>query len=417
MIQAILAYQFVLNQGVSGEIEPEFMPLQLVFKNDKFNRNDYSELIDLNDIFAIFYQHTTGIIEGSGSYSNFYTGRLKETPYKIISFFKQETDGSQFIIISIFELDDEIGIFDDLIKGLMINLENTFQELIRAKASKQLGLVEKANNRIVDDIKFGIFQIERLSTLDKLQKSALIFNSEERLIILRTLREYPMSKRRIKQVLEAIKINPNIDLLIEPFLELNLIRRDWIKGERDKKTGKVINQGEYLFLTKDLVLARIPNEAILKKLRESGSKEDVIKYKNYKNNVIRFFSNYDPLKTPIEETKKLASLLLNPDTFDFFILMRNNYYPLDKIPKILSNWANVDLILEEMKSLNVITEVKDDKGKSWVILLTDLKPLIIFPEYILPKIKQAFDHKIITKEIAKKAYDLLEVTYPEQVKF
>ena len=51
------------------------------------------------------------------------------------------------------------------------------------------------------------------------------------------------------------------------------------------------------------------------------------------------------------------------------------------------------------------------------MLLTDIKPLVVFPEYLLPKIKTAYDTNYITHEIAKKAFDLLEVSFPETVEF
>ncbi|MHA1292146.1 MAG: hypothetical protein ACTSQJ_05700 [Promethearchaeota archaeon] len=117
----------------------------------------------------------------------------------------------------------------------------------------------------------------------------------------------------------------------------------------------------------------------------------------------------------------MASLLLNSDIYDFIALMRNNYYPLDKIPKILSDWADTEMILDELTSMNILTEIEDNENKKWLLLLTDITPIIIFPEYLLPKIREAYFskdlEKKITYEIAKKAYDLLEVTFPESVEF
>ena len=417
MIQGILTFEFILNQSETGEIEPEFKPIQLIFSEEGFSEDNYSDLIVENDIFAIFYQHTTGVFNVSGGYSNFYTGRLKETPYQVISYFKQEAGGSQYLAISIFSLDDEIEIFEELNKNMANRLESIFETLEKAKITKQVSLIYNIKKSLGDKLKFTIFQVERLFRLDKLQKAALIFNSEERIKILTTLREYPVSKREIKNILEKITLNTNIDILIEPFLELNIIRRDWIKGIRDAKTGRIKHQGEYLFLTKDILLAQIPNKNLMNHLKESKHKL----YPKYEQKVINFFSNYNPYTQPVEETKKLASFILNPDLYDFFALMRNNYYPLDKIPKILSDWADRELIIGELKSLNILTEIKDENKKSWIFLLTDIKPLIIYPLYLLPKIKEAYKTKKkegkITYEIAKKALDLLEVTYPEKIEF
>jgi len=417
LIQGILTFQFKINQKETGEIEPEFEPIQLEFRDETYNEDNYSKLIAENDIFATFYQHTTGLFGVKYSYSNFYTGRLKETPYQVVSYFKQSADGSQFLAISIFELDDEIEIFEDLIKEMGNRLDKIFDKLTRAKSSKQLSLISNINIRLKNEVKFTIFQVDRLSNLDKLQKVSLIYNSIERVKILEILRDRPISKRELKDILEKFKSTPNVDILLRPFLELNLIRRDWIKGEKDKKTGEIKHQGEYLFLVKDILMARIPNENLLNHFKET--KNELLPV--YKQKVIDFFSNYDPYTQPIEEIRKLASIMLNPDIYDFFVLMRHNHYPLDKIPKIFSEFAVTEILLDDLKDLNIITEIKDDKKRSWILLLTDIKPLIIFPEYLLPKIREAFKNKdtdgAITYEIAKKALTLLEITYPEKVTF
>ena len=415
MIQGILNFQFILNQEESGEIEPEFRPIKLIFHNKKFNESNYTELISTNDIFGIFYQHTTGIFKDKGAFSNFYTGRLKETPYQVVSYYRQETDSSKYITIAFFELDDEVEIFQDLINTMAKRLLLIFKKLININPLKQISLLEKIHSKIESELKFTIFQIDRLSQLDKLQKASLIFHSDERLKILEILRERPIAKKELKGILERMKPNINIDVLLDPFLELNLIRRDWIKGEKDKETGIVKNKGEYLFLTKDILLARLPNENILNRLREN--KKNL--YDIYKDKVADYFLTYDVNKQSVEELKKIAGLLLNPDSYDFLALMRNSYYPLDKLPKIFSDWFDIEVILSILEDLKIVTTLKDKEDQGWVILLTDIKPLIIFPEFLLPKIREFFKsedkEQKISIEIAKKALELLEVTYPEKV--
>jgi len=408
MIQGILAFQFILNPGEGGILEPEFKPIRLAFNNKEFNQNNYSQLIDQTDIFGIFYQHTTGISTAIGEFSNYYMGRLKNTPYKVLSFFRQDHAENQFLTICVFNLDDDVEIFEELVKNLGEKLESLYHELMRRKS---LEIIEE----IESELKFAIFQINRLSELDKLQKIALIFQSEERLKILELLREKPYSKKDIKNILETIKPNPNVDLLIQPFLELNLIRRDWIKGETRKRTVDFQFQGEYLFLTKDIVLGRLPNKEIMERIKET--KPDL--YPLYEEKLSEFFKDYDVMDQPLDEIKELASALLNPDCFDFYTLMMSSYYPLEKLPKIFSDFVDSEFIVNTMENLKVITKVKDKEQKEWVILLTEIKPLVVFPEYLLNKLKDAFltekTEEKITYEIAKKALDLLEVTYNEKV--
>ena len=418
MIQGILTFQFNLNQNeTTGEINPEFSPIQLVFSNKKFNENNFSGLIVENDIFANFYQHTVGIFSMKYGFSNYYTGHLKDTPYQVSSYFKQLADGTQYLTISLFELDDELELFEDLIKDMGKRLDTIYDKLTKASNTRQLDLISNVNIRLKNELKYTIFQIERLSQLDKLQKVSLIYNSDERLKILEFLREKPLAKNEIKTTIENLKPTANVDILLRPFLELNLVRRDWIKGEKDKKTGVIANQGEYVFLIKDIMFARVPNENLLKHFKETDN--DLLPL--FKQKSLDFFNNYDPYEEPIENTKKLASILLNPDVYDFFILMRSNHYPLDKIPKIFSEFAVTEILLDNLKKLNVITEIKDKNKRSWICLLTDVKPLTIFPEYLLPKIREAFKREDeegkITYEIAKKALSLLEVSFPEKVTF
>ncbi|MFX1454356.1 MAG: hypothetical protein ACFFDB_03190 [Promethearchaeota archaeon] len=417
MIQGILTFQFKINQKDSGEIEPEFEPIQFVMRDESLDEEDYSALLSQNDVFAIFYQHTTGLFGVKYSYSNFYTGRLKDTPFQVISYFKQVADGTQYLAISVFELDDEIEIFEDLIKDMGNRLDTIFDKLTRAKNSKQLSLIENITIRLKNEIKFTIFQVDRLSNLDKLQKIALIYNSEERLKILEILREHPISKVELKKILEKMSATINVDIMLQPFLELNLIRRDWIKGEKDKKTGEIKHQGEYLFLIKDVMMTRIPNENLLNHFKETNNEL----YPIYQEKVNEYFANYDPYTQPLSELKRLASLILSPDAYDFFVLMRHNHYPLDKIPKIFSEFAITEVLLDDLKELNIIAEIIDKSDRQWICLLTEIKPLIIFPEYLLPKIRDAYRNQEgdgeITYEIAKKALSLLEITYPERVEF
>jgi hypothetical protein len=417
LIQGILTFQFKINQKETGEINPEFSPLQLVFQNEEFNESNYSGLIVENDIFATFYQHTTGVFGMKYGFSNFFTGRLRETPYQVLSYFKQLTEGTQYLTLSLFELDDEVELFEDLIKDMAKRLDNIFDKLTKAANTKQLDLISNVNIRLMNELKYTIFQVDRLSQLDKLQKVALIYNNDERLKILETLRENPIAKNDMKKIVEKMKPMANIDILIRPFLELNLVRREWIKGEKDKKTGVIKNQGEYLFLVKDILFTRVPNENLLKHFKDTNNELLPL----FKQKTVDFFSTYDPYEESIEETKKLAAILLNPDVYDFFVLMRSNHYPLDKIPKIFSEFAVTEILLDNLKKLNIITEIKDENKRSWICLLTDLKPLTIFPEYLLPKIREAYRNEEgankISYEVAKKALSLLEVSYPETISF
>jgi len=417
MIEAILTFEFVLIQKPTGEVKPDFKSIVFSFENKEFTSENLSELIATSDLFSILYHHTTSIREIAGGFSNFYEGRLKETSYQVSSYFVQAESETQYLTILIFTLDEDLGTYEDIIKNLAKKMDYLFETFETAKKTNQISLMSKINNNIETELKYSIFQIKRLNNLDKIQKSALIFNSYERLEILKSLREFPRPKKEVREILERIKENPNLDVLLEPFLELNLIRRDWIKGKRDKRTGLTQNQGEYLFLTKDIELIRVPNYELLDHLKDS--KHEL--YSKYEAKVVDFFSKYDPKTQTVEEKKKISSILLNPDMYDLFVILRNKYYPRDKIPKIFSEFADSELILEDLIQHQIIVEIKDQKERPWLLLLTDIQPIIFFPEYLLNNIKDAYHSEDVKKkipfEVAKKALDLLEVAFPEKIEF
>lgn len=418
VIRGILTFQFILNQTDSGEIEPEFRPIELVFgEEQEYTENNYQELIKENDIFAVFYNHTTGIQKGKEKLRNFYSGRLKESPFQVISYYRQEEMGTQFLTISIFNLTDEIGIFEELINKMASRLDLLYGPIEKAMNANQISILTNIRSKMRNELKFTLFQVMRLSNLDKIQKAASIFNNDERIEMLKILRKHPISKTELKEILEMLKENINIELLLDPFLELNLIRRDWIEGKRDKKTGKITNQGEYLFLVKDILIARVPNIKLLDHLKEV--RKDL--YDEYERRLESYFLRYDPNTQSIEETQSLAALLLDPDIYDNIALMRSKFYPRDKIPNIFSDFADSLNIIDKLLSMDILTEIRDNKGREWLFLMCDIKPLILFPEYLIPKIREAYRGEekegIITLEIAKKAYDLLETTYDDKIEF
>ncbi len=421
MFQGILIFQFIIRTNDKNEIEPIFQPIEGAFSKKDRSKDNYSDLLDINDLFAIYYNHTTGKFgketAQNATFGNSYIGQLNKTPFQVVSFYRRESDGSQYLIVSFFEIDDEIEIFDKILKNNAERLSIVFKTLTKSKLQGKISTSLEIIQQISEELKFTVFQIERLTNLSKLQKAALIFNSDKRLKVLDLLRDGPISKTDLLNELEKIEKNPNLELILDPFLDLNLIKRDWIKGEREKKSLTVKNQGEFFFLVKDVILARVPNKEIFEKVKES--KKDLIK--TYEEELKKIFSVYDPCAMDVNESKQLAALLLNPDTYDFIQLLKNSFYPLDKIPKILSEWADKQFIMGELKNHKIITEIEDESNKKWILLLTDIKPLVIFPEFLLSNIRNALKVKsksmMINTQIAQKALDLLEVSYSEKSEF
>jgi len=423
MVIAIAVYKFELNPSKDGEIEPEFTILTSQVAEEHSGVN-LRKIVATNDLFGIFFALTAGasVKKKADQMKNFFVGRLKETPYKVIAYYKQEIDQSQYLTVTVFKLDEDAEIYEGLIRMLASKLDEQFLRLAKGNL-KDVNFITSVKQAMDNELKFTIFQIGRLGNLEKIQKVALIYASPERLRTLEILRGGPVSRKALTYELEKIKDNPNVDIILKPFLELNIVRRDWARGVKDPKTGIVRGEGEFIFLIKDVALVRRPPPKIVEQMKKDPKLRPL-----YEERLKSFYDKYDPFSNINEESRFLAKFLLDPDLFDFFALLKEKYFPVEKIPKISSEFANSSAILEEMKKGEVICTLKE-KGTEWFVLLGEITPIIVFPEYIVAKIKDRVAPTVkgdvdetqvdapLTPEVAQRGLELLEATYQEKIQF
>ncbi|MHA1584551.1 MAG: hypothetical protein ACTSWL_04795 [Promethearchaeota archaeon] len=385
------------------------------------------KMISNNDRFRLYFNHTTGISSKKrlNPVKNFYIGRLKESSYKILSYYYKTTKETQYLLVALFEHDTDVEIFDTIFHILTERVSNKLDEL--DYTNKKVQELNKLEKEIQNDIKYAVFQIDRLSRLEKIQKVALIFSSFERIEILRILREGPISRSVLNEKILTIKHKANLDLLLKPFIELNLVRRDWVRGVWDKKTGEMLNQGEYIFLVKDIALIRKPPSYLVEKMKTNrlvGPK--------YMKIIKEYYKNYQPFEFSLQEQtieyQTLSRFLLDPDVFDFLNLLKSQIYPLKKLPNVLSSFANTDEVLDQLIKSQIIKIVSDISEMEWICMIAEIHPLIVFPEYLINKIsdRAAVSLKSIkndslfsplSPELGKIALELLEATYSETIEF
>jgi len=419
MVITITIFQFELNQDETGDIEPEFKNLvsEMPETDKKINLND---LITENDKYRLFYNHTTGLDfkRRERMIKNFILGRLKETPYKVLSYYHHEVDETQYLILALFALDEEIELYEGVFYLMCEKLGKIFNKL--AKSSKTAQILREIETEMLNQVKFALFQIERLTNLTKIQKIALIFSSYERRLTLKLLKEGPISRVKLRSLINRVKKNPNMDIILNPFLEMNLIRRDWARGIHSKDTGKVHGEGEYIFLLKDISLIRVPPRELIAEMK----KHEISKY--YFDEINEFYSTYDPFHDLYKESEKLAKIILDPDIFDLLALLNTKAYPVKKLPNVLSNFAQLDDVLKTLQEVGIVKLISDLEGRKWICVIAEISFLSTFPEFLLPKIKDrsslrwgAIDETYlvspITKEIAQIALELLESTYYEKI--
>ncbi|WP_457557502.1 hypothetical protein [Candidatus Harpocratesius sp.] len=423
MVIGIITYQFDLNQTEMGEIEPKFRIVARSHGMD-YEGEQIEKLISKQEKFRLFYEHTAGYSSKThnNKVSSTISGRLKDSSYKFLSHYQKTDNNLQFLTVALFEWNTELEIVENLFQMFVSRLETKFDSISLSEL-RNFQASTKIQNGILEEIKFCAFQMDRFNNLTKLQKAALIFATYEREFCLQLLRKAPISRYNLQEKLEHYKHNINIDVLLKPFVELNLVRRDWVKGIKDKKTGIIRGQGEYIFLIKDIVLIRTPPKEVIANLQGHSTIKE-----NYLKELKMFYENYSPFEKMDEESNIFAQLLLEPDTFDFLSLLRNRAYPLKKIPRVISQFSKMREILDRLITFNIIRLIPDGHGNDWVCMISEITPLIVFPEYLINNIADrtaiepdAIDEKSlvapITNEIGELALNLLELTYKEQIEF
>ncbi|MHA1339714.1 MAG: hypothetical protein ACTSRZ_06170 [Promethearchaeota archaeon] len=426
MVVGVVVYKFELNLDDQGEIEPEFRILCSEL-TEEYEKTPLYEIISLNELFSIYYNHTAGYKRGfhkskQETSSNFFVGRLKEAPYKVISYFKESIDEGHYLTITIFKIDEDSELFEDIIQILAGKMDVIFDKMAKGNM-RSISFVKGIEQEMKQEIRRTLFQIERLSNLTKTQKVGLLYIGPERERTLQLLRQGPISRTSLTYELSIIKENPNIDQVLRPFTELNLIRRDWAKGVKDKKSGIIWGQGEYIFLVKDVILTRQPPKNIIDQMKKNESIGA-----EYLKRLEEFYSSYLDNTDFHEESKLLASFILNSDVYDLLALLASRTYAKEKMPKVLSEFSDMNEILKQLEEAKVITIIEDDAKREWVCLLAEIVPIAVFPEYMVNAIQERLIKKDedlvnlpekdpLTLEVARKALELLEASYDEKIEF
>lgn len=426
MVVGVLVYKFELNLDETGEIEPQFRIVSSEI-TEEFKDIKIFEILSMNDLFTIYYNHTAGSrtgfqVDKKGISRNFFMGKLKEAPYKVISYFRESIDESHFLTIIVFKMDEDYEIFEEIIQILAGKMDIIFEKMAKGNL-RSVSFLRSIEEDIKAAIKFTIFQIDRLTNLTKVQKVGLIYMGPERAKTLELLRKGPISYTSLQYELSKIKENPNINQVLRPFTELNLIRRDWAKGIKDKRSGLVWGQGEYIFLVKDVVLIRTPPKAIIEQMKKNTQYGQ-----EYLNVLENFYSNYAPHLNYQEESKLLSNFLLNSDIYDLLALLSHSTYATEKMPHVMSEFSDAKKVIEQLADAKLVALIKDATGREWVCLLGEIVPVVMFPEYMIPNIQERLlkkDESLaenpekdpITVEVAKRALELLETSYSEKIEF
>jgi hypothetical protein len=342
--------------------------------------------VDLDDMMRVFYAH----VVGAGSGGDVLV-RLEKAKSNVSSHFTGMDAKVPYLVNFMLELGEDPDMFGEaIIKEINENIIK-YLDQIGTDISKKFEIHKTLKNYL----KSALFLLERLKNMTKEQRLAQIYSSKKTRTILEILHERPYSKRELQNILED-KLGTfvsNIEYTLDPFVKTNLVKQDWIEGFTDV----------FLFLISDFTIFRKPAEKQLQNAKKNLPTPELAK--KYRDEVQKFFSEYQPT---LVDNIRIAINLLNPDKYDFIVLLRERAYPMNKLPKSSAeSFLDTNAILKSMEEDKIIKIIKDKRDVEWVFLFTDVSVDTFFPEYLLEKIRMAN----LKKDIAVKHLELLEETY------
>ncbi len=423
MVIGIVIYQFDVNQDNTGEIEPEFLKVCEEMASN-YEGPSVSSYISTEEQFRLFFSHTTGLKRQNKGriITNIKLGKFLNTKHQYFSYYHHSEIEKQYITLCLFDTDQYMELYEPTLQFMTKTLGPLF-ETITEETFRKAQSINIITRRLSNVLKGTLFQVEHLENLTKMQKAALIYASSERQQCFKVLREGPISRTNFTNRLKKSWPKANIEMLLNPFIELNLVKREWLHANlrNPRKTNE--KQEEFLFLIKDFIFIRKPPKHLYKELQ----KNKMIR-KGYEKALVEFYNNYDPFENLWEESKELATIILKPEVFELLALFQQKSYPVQKVPHVISEFGDIKNLLDYLEEKHVIARIQDVTGVFWVCLLCEITPLMVFPEYIIPKIEdrsllkkgQIASESLyspLRKEIGVMGLDLLKSSYYEQVKF
>ncbi|MFX0018900.1 MAG: hypothetical protein ACFFAF_09240, partial [Candidatus Hermodarchaeota archaeon] len=193
----------------------------------------------------------------------------------------------------------------------------------------------------------------------------------------------------------------------ESFIDLDALLNELMKRDLIKQISMKGMPSELILLTMDIILQRIPPTELL----ESASLKELPPQlvNNYKDEIKKYFKDYRPTE---EDNIKVVSLLINPQIYLTFRLLRTSIVTIKDLEKLQKKGVeDVYSILKTLWENQVITVFQDDNNNEYYALLTDFYVDLLFPKYLLRVIRELYKQKSKTDKVLIEYLNTLEDKY------
>ncbi|NVM27659.1 MAG: hypothetical protein HWN65_02365 [Candidatus Helarchaeota archaeon] len=247
--------------------------------------------------------------------------------------------------------------------------------------------------------------IQKLTEITEEQRYSMIHRDSRRILVLRKLGLGALPRDELRkwlsdQIGEEVL---DLDAILLPFVKTQMIYEIPVETTEGSKTNCI-------FLVKDVFTMRSPVEKFYKASKDGGAPPEMRPvFQIYKEETESYFKEY---KFGDVDSKQIAEIIADPSHYNLITILRNNYIETHQLLDIYEK--DMDQIMpqiNDLKRYNVVEEIKDKRGNSWIFLKTDIVFPSFFPEYIVDSIRRRWMEKGITQNLALKHLELLKSVY------
>jgi hypothetical protein len=237
-------------------------------------------------------------------------------------------------------------------------------------------------------------------TLNAEQRLAITYQDEiKRMIINRLREEGVVSKSELMVWLK--------DRYKQGFVDLDGVLIELIKREIIKEASVKGMPSELIFLTKDIIMMRIPPVQLLKDPADRGLPSQLVQ--DYRTETKKYFQNYRPSEN---DNLTIIDVLINPQVYETLRLLRTAIVTRDDLEKLKKKGVDdVDEVLKMLWESQMIQVFQDDRGNEYYALLSDFYVELIFPKYLINIIKEEYEKKSKADQVLIEYLNVLENTY------
>jgi hypothetical protein len=197
------------------------------------------------------------------------------------------------------------------------------------------------------------------------------------------------------------------DRELEDILDIEALLADLIKIDLIKVTSVKDIPSELIFLINDIFMTRVPPDNLFKDPVNYGLPAQFAK--SYKEEIQKIFRSYHPTE---EDNVKLLQILIDPEVYETLRLLRTAIVTMRDFEKLKIKGVNdIYMVLKKLWDAEMIRIFKDDNNVEYYYLSTDIYVDIIFPKYLLNKIKLSYEQKSKSDKLLLKYLNILKESY------